>query len=153
MLRAIGHVLENVDSQLSVLHREIIADNYKNSSFFNSNIYIEFIKAGRDKWLKELASETYLWKHTRSFFFERLTYEEAIEKYGEYVGINWGQEEGEDAIRLFEIAMIDWWEELCIIEQAIIEKISNPCSQGMKFRDALLSRSRYAADMPKTTRL
>jgi hypothetical protein len=69
-----------------------------------------------------------------------LTYDQLVEKYGERKMLTWGHD-GEDALRLLELA-IEWWElNLRVIEQAVREQEPNPFSQGYRRRHDLANAS------------
>jgi hypothetical protein len=78
---------------------------------------------------------------TRPFLVDtELSYAQLVEKYGERKVIVWGPD-GEDGLRLLEIAL-QWWEQhLRVIEQAIRDKDESPFSAGYSHRHQLLEKT------------
>ncbi len=120
-LRAIGHVLQNVDAKNSSLHKQLNRDLWNWLSRAQEPIFVEFIKGERDSLLKTYQTGVIPSRHTVAGWQDRgLAYEEIVSRNGEFVSLNW-TEEGDCALRLFWIAL-QWWEyRLRAYEQALIE--------------------------------
>jgi len=153
MLRTIGQVLDKSDRHLSGLHDTIITDHWQSSDFKKSLIFREFIDAERNSLLKLFDSKVVIKPYTTSKLFgPRLSYAELVKQNGEFQELTW-EPEGDDALRLYEIALVSWHEELCIIEQAIREKCTIPFSSPSRLRNSLLDRSDFIETIPETPRL
>ena len=58
----------------------------------------------------------------------------------------------EDALRLYEMALVEWHRSLCVIEQAVKERVDEPFSV-IKNNQELLERSNFVETLPETPRL
>lgn len=141
MLRAVGHVLDKVDSKHSDLSKRIISDWWAANKLKNPAIFFEFIEDERNSILKVYKFGAVAYPVTSSTISDRgLSYSELVEKYGERKIIVWGDEQ-RDGIELTGYALRWWEDELRVIEQAIIEGIERPFKQGNRILDELVSRS------------
>jgi hypothetical protein len=143
-LRSIWHCLKEQDRTRSDLLRAIFDDFNEAKWGGKSPILEEFVRSGRDKTIKrwdwDIAVQT-------------VSYRRLIEPDTALVSskeLLWQNDE--DALRLYEIALVEWHRSLCIIEQANKEGIEKPFSTG-GYNKELLGRSRYADTLPHTPRL
>ncbi len=143
LLKTIRDVLDRSDRKQSKHHSRTIHDFLKeiNSKKKSYPIYWDFICDERDNLVHEFSLSAKEYPVTNYTMMDRgLSYQELVAKYGERKMIVWG-DEGEDGLRLLEIAL-NWWEmKLRAIEQAIREKESYPFSSGAKRLDELVNAS------------
>jgi hypothetical protein len=141
MLRAVGHVLDKVDSNHSDLSKRIISDWWASNKLRRPTIFFEFIEDERNNILKVYKFGAVAYPVTSSTMSDRgLSYAELVRKYGERKIIVWGDER-RDGIELMGYALRWWEEELRTIEQSIIERIEQPFKQGRTILDELIARS------------
>ncbi len=143
LLKTIRDVLERVDKNQSKSHSKAIHDFLKEIATKKKlhPIYWDFICDERDNLVHEFSLSAKEHPVTSYTMLDRgLTYQQLVSKYGERKMIIWG-EEGEDGLRLLEIAL-NWWEmHLRTVEQAVREKEPLPFSSGMKRREDLIEAS------------
>ncbi|GJL96079.1 MAG: hypothetical protein DHS20C05_24840 [Hyphococcus sp.] len=151
-MRAVGHVLQKVDSRVSNLHKSIIDNFWACTKKQKPAIFWEFIDNERNMLIKEGKVGAAFQKHTYSKFLVdyNRSYEDLVQQNGEFVGLEW---EGDDALRLYEIALVWWHEKLCLMEGAIDLQISKPFEADNTIQNKLLDQSNYVASCPKTSRL
>lgn len=152
MLRSIGQVLDKKDKLRGDIHLSVISDHWKSSTFKRTKIFRDFIDGERNSLLKEFAWQVVPQAHTLSTLFDGRDYDELVAANGEFVALSW-EPEGEDALRLYELALLAWHEELCVIEQVIEDGESKPFSSGLQVREDLLARSNFQETRPYTPRL
>lgn len=143
-LRGIGHTLHHVDRKKSVLNASIIDDFWKNSKFKTFPIFTEFMEKERNLVLKEAESKVRIREittHIKNKTFEECAAIHGIEK-------ELFMEDGEDALRLYQIALSDWHEHLCIIEQAIKVGVAKPYSSGKELFNDLRNNCNYRTNCP-----
>ncbi len=143
-LRSVWHCLWEQDRKRSDLLRVIIEDFNSVDWGAKSPIFQDFVRRGRDatikRWDWDVATLT-------------VTYHRFLEpdiNLGSAKELCWRKDE--DALRLYEIALVDWHRSLCVIEQANKEGVSNPFSRH-GYGDHLLKRSSFIDTLPHTPRL
>jgi hypothetical protein len=143
LLKTVRDVLEKVDRKRSKHHAKAIHDFVKDlvANQKNYPIYWNFVCHERNNAVHEFDLAAVSCPVTSYTMMDRgLSYQELVKKYGERKMITWGAD-GEDGLRLFEIAL-GWWEiNLRIIEQAAREGESLPFSSGYRRRDDLANAS------------
>lgn len=143
-LRSVWHCLWEQDRKQSDLLRAIIDDFNSVEWGAKSRILQEFVRKERDKTVKrwdwDVAVTTITYRHPSKSGPNLVSGTELL----------WRNDE--DALRLFEIALIDWHRSLCIIEQANKERIASPFSEG-GYNKELLERSNFVETLPHTPRL
>lgn len=144
LLQTTRDVLDRVDRKKSGLHSKAIHDflRYIPLNKDMNTIYWKFVCMERNNLVHEFslqAQETSV--TSRPFLTDtNLTYQELVQKYGERKIIIWG-EDGEDGLRLIEVAL-QWWERhLRVLEHALRIADENPFSSGWRHREELLGHS------------
>jgi hypothetical protein len=139
LLRTTGHVLDKVDATKSPILQSIISDFWRQLKASKEPIFWEFIDAERNNIVKTFTSGTKPARGTLSSWGDRhLTYEQRVAKHGEWVAIDWNDEDG---LRLIAIAL-QWWEDkLRLIEQATVDQVAAPFSMRLGERNDLLHKS------------
>ena len=140
-LRAIGHVMDKVDSKKSLDHKNVIAAWWLGVKKNKPLVFSEFIEPERNNILKlyEFGAEP---SPVTSYTMNDrgLSYAELVKKYGERHILIWGPD-GENGIEVMARAVVWWDEELRVIEEAILEKLDCDSIQNLGTRDKLLDRS------------
>ena len=143
-LRSVWHCLWEQDRKRSDLLRVIIEDFNCVNWGAQSPILQDFVRKGRDDTIKRWDWDVAV---------EVVTYRRFLEpgsNLGHAKELLWQNDE--DALRLYELALIDWHRSLCIIEQANKEGIQMPFSKGGYNKD-LLERSSFVDTLPHAPRL
>jgi len=144
LLATTRDVLERVDRKKSHKHAKIIHDFIKHIATKKdlNSIYWNFVCNERNNLVHEFALGAQEERVTsRPFLVDtELSFGDLVKKYGERKVIIWG-EDGEDGLRLLEVAL-QWWERnLRIIEQAVRNADIAPYSSGSQHREKLLGES------------
>lgn len=142
-LRAVWHCLWEQDRSQSDLLKEIIEDFNSVNWGATNPILKDFVRDGRNATLKR-----WDWYVSVQVVSHHRFLEPGI-SLGTSKDLLW---QDEDALRLYEIALVDWHRSLCVIEQANKEGIRTPFS-NLDYNKNLLNRSDFIETLPLTPRL